>query len=187
MNTNNIFENTGYVNEGAFRTSILFLNETKATSQLNTDDVIYLNNKKIFSKNAIRKGKKGNSSGGLAFIVDSNLKSRVKLISNRIGQLRLNKLCIIGVYLTYNDNTPTSLIDLEAKLELVFQTVRNRQNEGYECLIIGDFNVDMLKQPERSNLLTNYLNTFKYELVDQQIEVSTNFTYQMIRKKKKLL
>jgi len=42
----------------------------------------------------------------------------------------------------------------------------------------------MLKHPERSNILTNYLNTFKYELVDQQIVMSTNFTYQMIRKKK---
>lgn len=185
LNTNNIFENTGYVNEAAFRTSILFVNETKAMNQLNTDDIIYLNDKKIFSKNATRKGKKGNCSGGLAFIVDSNLKARVKYLSNRVGQLRLNKLCVIGVYFTYNDSSPRSLIDLEAELELVFQTVRNRTNEGYECIIIGDFNVDMLKHPTRSNLLSNYLNTYKYELIDQQNEMTCDFTYQMIRLKKK--
>lgn len=185
LNTNNIFENIGYVNEASFRTSILFVNETKAMNQLNTDEIIFLNDKKIFSKNAVRKGSKGNCSGGLAFIVDSNLKARVKFLSNRVGQLRLNNLCIIGVYLTYNDNTPRSLIDLEAELELVFQTVRNRKNEGYECIILGDFNVDMYKHPERSNMLSNYLNSYKYELVDQQFELAYDYTYQMIRKKKK--
>jgi len=184
LNTNNIFENIGYVNEASFRTSILFVNETKAMNQLNIDEVIYLNDKKLFSKNATRKGKKGNCSGGLAFIVDSNLKARVKFLSNRVGQLRLNNLCLIGVYLTYDDNTPRSLIDLEAELELVFQTVRNRTNEGYECIILGDFNVDMYKHPERSNMLSNYLNTYKFELVDQQLELAFDYTYQMIRKKK---
>ncbi len=162
----------------------MFVNETKSAKQLNIEDVIYLNNKKIFSKNATRVNKKGNNSGGLAFIVDNNLKCRVKYLSNRVGQLRLNNLCILGVYLTYCDSSLRSFIDLEAELELIFQTVSIRQKEGYDCLIIGDFNIDMVKHPERSNLLQNYLNTFKYELLDQKHEMSSNYTYQMIRKKK---
>ncbi len=68
---------------------------------------------------------------------------------------------------------------------MVFQTIRNRKNEGYECVILGDFNVDMTKHSERSNLLQNYLNTFKYELKDQLFELSSDHTYEMIRVKKK--
>jgi len=119
-------------------------------------------------------------------VVDSALKARVKFISNRIGQLRLNKLCILGVYLPYNNNKDSinSLIEFEAELELVFQTIKLRQQEGYECIVIGDFNCDMNKHPERSNILSNYLTAFKYELVDQIHELSSNYTYQMVRKKK---
>lgn len=43
----------------------------------------------------------------------------------------------------------------------------------------------MYKDPERTNLLSNYLNTYKYELVDQQLELAHDYTNQMIRKKKK--
>jgi exonuclease III len=185
LNTRSLQDNIGYINIAALKTSILFLSETKSTKQLNTDEIIYLNNKKIFSKNATRKKKTGNSSGGLAFIVDSNLKCKVKFISNRIGHLLLNKLCLIGVYMTCNDSDINSLIDFEAELELIFQTIKNKQKEGYECLILGDFNVDMNKHGIRSNLLQNYLNTFRYELKDQQHKMSVDYTYEMIRKNKK--
>jgi len=185
LNTRSLQDNIGYINIAALKTSILFINETKSTKQLVTDEIIYLNNKKVFSKNAVRQKKTGNSSGGLAFIVDSNLKCKVKFLSNRIGQLLLNKLCLIGVYLTCNNNHINSLIDFEAELELIFQTVKNRQKEGYECLILGDFNVDLNKHSTRSNLLQNYLNTFRYELKDQKHEMSVDYTYEMIRTNKK--
>ena len=139
LNTHGISNNTGYINEIGMQTNILFISETQSTSQLNVENIMY-NGKKIFSKNAIKVKKSGRGSCGLAFIVDKNLKVKVNFISRRIGQLKLNNLCLLGVYLSANDNSQRSIIDLEAELELIFHTVLSRRKEGYNCIIIGDFN-----------------------------------------------
>jgi len=184
LNTHGINNNTGYINELAMQTNILFISETQSTSQLSVENIIYNDSKKIFSKNAIKNKKSGRGSCGLAFLVDKNLKTKVNFISRRIGQLKLNNLCVIGVYLSANDNSQRSIIDLEAELELAFQTVQLRKKEGYNCLIIGDFNIDVSKTSPRSNLLLNLLNQHSYEISEKNFPISIDYTWQMVRKKK---
>ena len=116
-NVHGMESNHPYVNHLALESNILAVQETKMTSQLALENNIHVPNKKIFCKPA--KKTRGAPSGGLAFIVDKELKCSVKFHLNRIGVLKLNKLTVINVYLMYHTGSKVDQAKFEEQIALV--------------------------------------------------------------------
>jgi len=56
LNTHDIGNNTGYINEIGMQTNILFISETQSTSKLNVENIIY-NDKNVLKKRIYKKKK----------------------------------------------------------------------------------------------------------------------------------
>ncbi len=63
------------------------------------------------------------------------------------------ELCIIGVYLTFNNNTRKNLLEFQAQLILVKQLSEDNPNS----IIIGDFNTDLSKSNNYSKHLKQFI------------------------------
>lgn len=84
---------------------IVCVQETWAESKLKIDNTLYISDRIVDSKNAVRFSNIGRPSGGIAFIVNSQLNTSCTFISDRIGILKINKLAIINLYLTYDNGS----------------------------------------------------------------------------------
>lgn len=82
------------------KSNVLFICETWCGSHMKVEQNIFWDSKKCYCRNGYKIGK-NNYRGGLAFIVDRNIKCYTKFFSNNVGICRINKLCIIGVYMKY--------------------------------------------------------------------------------------
>ncbi|CAF0830680.1 unnamed protein product [Brachionus calyciflorus] len=126
--------------------SIVCLQETWALNQTKIDNCIYTLNKKIFSRSAKKDSDQGRPSGGIAFIVDKELKCTFIDLDERVNVLIVGNLAIINVYLTYFDASDRNKFEYTSQIELLSQTVQSQFNKGNEIVILGDFNTDPMKE-----------------------------------------
>lgn len=89
-NAGGVENNIGYINELIKNNRIVCLQETWAENDVS--ESIFLANKSIYSKPAIRNHDVGRASGGMAFVFDENLKCKCDFPTERIGILKINKL-----------------------------------------------------------------------------------------------
>lgn len=86
-------------------------------------------------------------------------------INRRLGILKINNLAIIGCYLPHNDNQNNESNDFEfnMNISLLDENIAMLTSKGYNCMLIGDFNVDLEKENSRRSSLCEMLK--KYKLV----------------------
>lgn len=135
--------------------NVLCLQETWHKTYDDIDDSIYIKSKKFLHKPATKAYSKGRFSGGLAFIVDENLKCNSEFLNNRIGILKINKLAIINVYLIHFNGSKSSTLEYEADISLINNAINNLKSNGYETILMGDFNTDFSKNNSHTNKTIN--------------------------------
>jgi exonuclease III len=166
-NVHGLESNHPYANQLALESNILVVQETKMTSQLALENNIHVPYKKIFCKPA--KKTRGAPSGGMAFIVDKDLKCSVKFHSNRIGVLKLNKLTIINVYLMYHTGSKVDQAKFEEQIALIEEIIAQNENKGAEVIVVGDFNTDINKETMNSSRLFEALAKLNHSLKDVEM------------------
>ena len=87
-----------HLNELAKRYNILCIQESWHLSYEQIDENLLIGGKKIFHKQATKTSKKGRPSGGLVFIVDSEIKCSAIFPSKRIGILLSNGKCLYAFW-----------------------------------------------------------------------------------------
>lgn len=128
------------------------------------EDNIFIEKKQIFhcpaiKKCSITKTKSGRCSGGLIYLVDEDLRCECGWLNSRIGYLIINKLIIMNVYLPYHDNdTSVNAHNFEADVKMIEEFYNTKMSQRkYEFIILGDFNVDIIKMPTRAHHLIKTL------------------------------
>lgn len=179
LNTNGINDNYAFINKLRMYSDILFLCETWHKSHNELEEALYLLNKTISSKTGLKLASRGRTPGGIAFIVNSELNSTCTFISRNIGILKINKLAIIGVYLAYKDSTDTKSSEMQFELEcnLLRESINDLENNGYEVIIMGDFNVDFAKPHKHNKILIQMMNMYNLAPVDIYKPQEVSCTY----------
>ena len=88
-------------------------------------------------------------------------------------------LVIIGVYMTYNNNTQKNRDDYNSDLELILELSLNFKTNRKKVIICGDFNTDMSRQDEFTYKLNEMLVKLNFVVADLlwQQEESVNHTF----------
>ncbi|CAF1065010.1 unnamed protein product [Brachionus calyciflorus] len=178
INIGGINNNNSYLNELVLNNNIVCVQETWATNKSSIEKNIYVLNKKIFFTPAIKLNKKGRPSGGLACIIDINIKCTYQQMSNRIGILYLPDIIIINVYFPYytgsfdqNQEFGQEIMNLEEILNL---------NPHKEIIILGDLNTDIIRKNHFSIELINFLMRNHLTLSDIVQCQEIDYTYRKI-------
>ena len=94
---------------------------------------------------------KGRKYGGLMWICNNKLNiEKCEFVNNNISILTVNpdnsnndnKITIVGVYLTYNNNSLNNFNEFDAQLLLIENLIKNDNNTNNQFMIIGDFNAN---------------------------------------------
>lgn len=134
--------------------------------------------KNYHTRNATKNASRGRPSGGIAFIVDDDLEVEANMRrSDRIGTLQINKLIIIGVYLTYSDNTDANLDDFIAEVSILQNIVDECTSKKLDFIIIGDFNIDLARFDKHYEIFDDFLYDNKLITVDTQSIQPVKYTY----------
>jgi hypothetical protein len=159
--------NLDFANKCSMTSNISFFTECMCETQLAFDNSIYAPNKKLFSKNSIKYKKKGRPTGGLLFVLDSNLNAKFRFISRRTGIVTVNQLAIIGTYMPSYDGRPSTEIAYKKELLQIEQEKLKLESKNYEVIIIGDLNVNrVVKNYKRKESFINFLS--KNEMIIQE-------------------
>lgn len=84
----------------------------------------------------------GRTKGGIAWIVNDNIKCKCDHLTHRISMLRINGFTLIGVYMLYNDNTIETLDHYKQDLYIIYNSTIDLKIKPTEVIILGDFNMD---------------------------------------------
>ena len=96
----------------------------------------------------------------------------IDFINERISYIRLNNIAVIGVYMPFNDQTKMGKFNLEIELNNVMQAFEQLKKEGYETLIIGDFNCDVKRLNSYDKIFNRVLK--ENELICAEYKYSQN-------------
>ncbi|CAF0746170.1 unnamed protein product [Brachionus calyciflorus] len=179
LNVGDINNNSEYLNNLIIDHNIVCIQEHWAVKKDTICQNIYSLDRQIFFSPALKKSKKGRPAGGLAFIVNKDLKCRVKFISHRIGYLKVGNLVIINVYLPFYSGVIEDMTeyDLElAHLDEIISTTTDR------VFIMGDFNTDIVKTHHNSIELLKLIKRKNLTIVDIVQIQEIDYTYHKIIK-----
>lgn len=177
INTNGYLNNIDYINTLSMYTDILFLCETWHSKQSDLDNSLSLLNKKIFAKTGLKTSTKGRFPGGIAFIVNSELNTSCRFVTRRIVTLKINKLLLIGVYLTYCDGSESNELDFQNEVDLLKDLTLNHVRQGYDIVVLGDFNTDFTRSDKHREALLRYMHEFKLAPADIYKAQTSDFTF----------
>lgn len=178
LNVGGINNNTEYLNKLVLTHNIVCVQETWATNKNSIKKNIYCLNKRLYFSPARKVSKLGRPSGGLAFIVDNDLKCQVIFKSERVGLINIGDTIIVNVYLPYFDGNQESKLEFEQELAIL-QEILNR-NSGNRVIIVGDMNTDIIKGNFNSVNLLKFLSENNLTLIDIVQTQHTDFTYHKI-------
>jgi hypothetical protein len=120
----------------------------------------------------------GRPYGGLMYVSKKNIKIlSCEFLNDNVSILKIIKkgieICIIGIYLTFNNSTKKNFLEFQAQLQLVKQLC----DENPYHIIIGDFNTDLKKKNNNySKLLNEFLNDTSGTLVSKDMS-TIDYTY----------
>ena len=159
---------------------IIFVCESGAVQHNQLKDQVAINGMKVYNKlgKKVTVDGRGATKGGLAFIVSEELNVVANMkINERIVSLRIGTTLIIGVHLTFFDG-PNSSLELEADLVIINQLIVDEKAAGNECIVMGDFNVDLKRHNSHTKAFESFLkNTNMISqafLYDQTINYTLN-------------
>ncbi|CAF1085776.1 unnamed protein product, partial [Brachionus calyciflorus] len=182
LNTVGINNNTKYLNSLILNHDIVCVQETWATRKSQIDQNILTPNMNIFFKPAKKIHKKGRPSGGLAFIVNKDIRCKVNYLSDRVGKLSIDGLIILNVYLPFFNNSNENNQDFDQELEIITDVIEN--NNKNEILIIGDMNTDIIKINHNTKMLLELIKTNGLTIADIMQQQTIDFTYRKITQNK---
>ena len=118
-------------------------------------------------------------SGGIAFIYNEEIKANCEFYRNRIAVLQMEKIVIIGVYMTYNNSTQKNQDDYNSDLQLIQEMTENFKKYKKNVIICGDFNTDMSRLDAFTYSLNYLLVYLKYSVADLlwHQDDSINYTF----------
>jgi len=180
LNLRGLNSNMEFANKCCMISNISFFTECMCTSQLLFENSIYAPNKKLFSKNSVKYKKKGRPTGGLLFVVDTNINAKCKFISRRTGVLTINKLAIIGTYMPSYDGRPSTEISYKKEMFMIEQEKRKLENNNFEVLIVGDLNVDVdrnVKNYKRKEVFGKFLLENVLDVQEIKFEQTLSHSY----------
>ena len=172
LNTRGIENNIDYINQIAFASDILFINETWHKNIAEIDTALYLMGKKIFECSGQKlKNKRGRFPGGYAFIINKDINAVFTKLNERIGLIKINKLAIIGVYLPYfggidAQKRDSNAFEYESCLAILKQITHDQRLLGMELIILGDFNTDFTRTNKQSIQLAAFMRDTKMIAAD---------------------
>ncbi|CAF1025656.1 unnamed protein product [Brachionus calyciflorus] len=169
INANGMENNQAYINKLIMFNSIVCVQETWALNKDKIEDCIYTLNKKTFCSEAKKNASEGRPSGGLAFIVDKNIKCEFYDLDDRINVLVMDGLAIFNVYLTYYDGKLINKFEFSSQIAQLEELVNEYRKKEQEILIVGDFNTDPIKNTHNSSELIKFLQKNNLRMADIEI------------------
>lgn len=91
--------------------------------------------------------------------------------------MRINKLVIIGVYLTYCDNSLVNQKELLDELVIIQFQIDKCKKEGLEFILIGVFNIDMNRKDKHFDIFDDFVYENRLIICDAVVAQQVNYTY----------
>lgn len=180
INLNGLVNNQIYLNKLILDHDILCMQETWCTDNAQIDNVINIQGKKIYHKEAKKMSRNGRPSGGLGFIVNKNLRVYIKHISDRISLLKINNLLIININMIYDDGSKENNYTYENDLMLTQEIYDSNIINQMEIILIGDMNVDFIRPSHNMRSLVNFVNYNNLKCIDIVGGSDVDYTYHKI-------
>jgi hypothetical protein len=118
----------------------------------------------------------GHGKGGVCYLIKNNLKYRPRFISNGISTISIKHTMIIGTYLPHYKKDNQSIFRME--LETLRHVIMTNKTLKKDLIIVGDFNVDFLKKPNKhAKLLTNFIIDNQLMVWNLVLVKNVEFTY----------
>ena len=166
-----------FASELAADVHAMFFCESMSKNLIETNSHFTVDNRKIYSRNAVIGEEGGRPSGGIGFIVDDSIRCEVNLkINNWMGTLTIGSVRLIGVYLKYEKNAEHEHLFAEQLADIQNEIDKCRE-EQLDFIIIGDFNVDLRKEGKHKNLLSDFIIENHLKADDHLYEQSVNCTF----------
>jgi exonuclease III len=178
LNIGGINNNAGYLNSLVMSHNIVCIQETWATTAKTISDAIYCSKKRVVHYPASRRHKTGRASGGIAFILDTDLKYESRFISPRLRLLKVSNLTIINVYLPFHTGELDTQHEYDQEIENLQALLESEKREN--VIIIGDMNTDITKPNHNTTSLLNFILKNGLTLADIKQQQSTEYTYRKI-------
>ena len=176
-NLKGLTNNIAFANKSCITSNICLFTECMCDTQIKFENSVYIPGKKLFCKCSVKYKKKGRPTGGLLFVVDSNLNAKCKFISRRTGILIVNNLAIIGTYLPSHDGRPSTEITLKNELLLIELEYKRLITNNYEVMIIGDLNIDISRNYKRAAKLKEFITELNIEIKEQCFKQDLDHSY----------
>ncbi|RNA17696.1 RNA-directed DNA polymerase from mobile element jockey-like, partial [Brachionus plicatilis] len=120
---------------------------------------------------------RGRKNGGIGWVISKRTnKHEVVFVNERMSVLKIGNHALIGVYLTYNDNSFENKIIKEQEFQVLTRMYKNLR-DSYSVLILGDFNCDVKRSNSNDKLMNNWLKENKFVCQDILQEKFINYTY----------
>ena len=125
----------------------------------------------------------GRTYGGTSWLVKKNIGAhKLTFINDRISILRIKSIAIIGVYLTCNDNTYTSRLEIEHELITISKIIIELKTKNIEFCIIGDFNCDIKRLNMHDKILNKMLLENNLFCIDMSVKQIVDYKYRKLDK-----
>lgn len=168
-----------YLNILTINHKIVFVSETGATNINEIQDQIGVKGYKVFNRNGVKTSKDGRGSpkGGLAFIVAEELNAKANMrINERIAALTVGTTTMIGVHFDFL-NGPLSSLSLDNDLAVISNLIDDEKAKENDCVILGDFNIDMTRKNSHTQSLVEFLNESDFVLKDMKFDQNIQYTF----------
>ena len=184
LNTRGFNNNIVYINSLVSIFNILFLSEHwlfdhEINKLYNMND-----NVKVFFQSDLLYKQKGRAFGGLCWLIHKNIKvlkhefhnSNISSIFLDIGG---NKICVIGVYMPFNNNTFERNLEYESNINLLTSICKDVCEE-YTTFLCGDFNTGLkncLNQNSYDKIFDNFIKENKSMILNYMNVQNIDHTY----------
>lgn len=180
LNCKNVKTNFQYVKDLQRSSDIIFLQETWLGAN---EDTKYLENKSfnIHAHSSMPNGyiqDGGRPFGGTMWLVRDKIKHAVHFHSDRISEIKLDDILIIGVYMMFNDGTRAAIEEMQANLSEIDEIIKNTDKE--KIGIIGDFNSDIQRNSNPNpfdKVLIDWIGKNNFVVCDQVFTQRIDHTY----------
>ncbi|RMZ94723.1 RNA-directed DNA polymerase from mobile element jockey-like, partial [Brachionus plicatilis] len=125
----------------------------------------------------------GRPFGGIGWLINKSLLKNyeVVFINERISYIELLNVIIIGVYLTSNNSSQSSLNEHIYDIATLENLILNSDSKDKELLIIGDFNSDPIRSKKFDLQLIDLMVDQNLEALDLKFKQNVDYTFHNVK------
>jgi hypothetical protein len=189
-NCKNIMSNWSYVDKLMENSEIVFLQETWLDNDDQPDfeskyDEMGFNSTFKCTK-ACQTRDMGRPSGGVGWLVNKKLKTKIKIVNERISTCEIigleYKVILLGIYLSSN-GSKDSCINLEH--EIMDLDILIKKYDEYEIIMIGDTNCDIMRNNTHDRKIKKLIERLDMLCIDLIEVKNIDYTFHSTYKGKK--